>query len=220
MRYFILLVLVFFVGCKRAAPSEVSGQAAEKKSLPDSAKKSAPPEPKIALPAPRPWQADKNLLGELDTPTQINGFLLRPPKGYTPIRAKVAPNESIDWLSPARADFHKTHLMISIMDPSDPSNPKLTVDGALNQNLDLLRTLCESWHQSAFERGNVNGIPFTRVHFRGTYKLQKSMYMQGYSYVARDGNRLIGLSAIEDTSSEQQNFLAAAEAGLLTFQRK
>jgi hypothetical protein len=200
----IFLIALLALGCGKRGPR--AGQTSEG---PDS------------FTTGRPWKPDAKLLDQLDPPTEVAGYLVRPPKGYkrTDTRPKSAPITIANWEAPHKDGGDRVCLDVSVWEITEEQRPKAQPETVLKGALDARAKIADPFSRLPIEHGTLGGLAFVRSGWSGQILFQKQKTMKGYHYIALDGNRLIQLSA-QAEAADRPDLLDLVEAGLLTFQKK
>jgi hypothetical protein len=165
------------------------------------------------------WHPDDALLGELAEAKEVNGYLVRPPKGYPKTYPAGGPPGAklVLWGGTRRPDG--TAPMFQVMVGSPPARERLPdLDEFLNTMLDGVKQRRQNWSQSTPERGTVNSLTFLRTRWSGT-ETNKGWKLHGVMYVAIDGKTFIQLHC-QDVEPHHEQALKIGEAAALTFKKK
>ena len=175
----------------------------------------AQPEPS----ASSPWSPDKALLSRLGTPTNVEGFELRPPKGYTFRRMQGSKGMHLfAWVSAPRKEEEGVRGYVIMGVVSLPAKekrhaPEEMLDAFLES---IQRSRLGDWKRTHTEHGTINGLPFVRARWSGTAR-EAPFKMSGFNYVCLVGSQLIQLSS-QDVESHPEA-LKLAETSVLTFKK-
>jgi hypothetical protein len=170
--------------------------------------------------AGRPWTPDAKLLDQLDPPTEVAGYLVRPPKGYKRIDAQHKPITLSTWEAPHKDGGDRVFLLVSVWQITEDQKAKAQPEKVLNDAFDASAKLCDPFSRSSVEPGTLGGLIFLRASGSGPFRFQKERVLKDFYYVALDGDRLIQLTATAEVLSGRTDLLDLPEAGLLTFQKK
>jgi hypothetical protein len=165
------------------------------------------------------WQPDGAFIGELGDAAEINGYFVRPPKGYQETTPAGGPpgTKLVAWSGTPRSDG--TAPMFQVMVGAPPAGERLPgLDELLTKMLDGVKRRRQNWSQSAPERGTINGLTFLRTRWSGTEPNQ-GWKMHGVMYVAIDGGSFIQLHT-QDVEPHHEQALKRSEAAANTFKKK
>lgn len=178
------------------------------------------------VPQPQPlvetrWEPDAKLLESLAPAANAGAFQVRPPVGYNalPANANLPPGvKAFVWAGPKRADQTAPQLMLLVMTPPAEEVKELSLEQFAIRMLDGVKRNRDGWAITPFERGQVNGITFTRTMWSGTDKTSKKM-MRGVLYIAKDGAQYLQASS-QDVEPHAEAALKLAEAAILTLKKR
>ena len=200
-----------------------------------SACKKKAPEPSSAPPPPAPSttepahptastslpSSDPALLAELGEPSEVAGYLIRPPKGY----ARTTPPKGLPgtilvaYKGNPRADGTSPMVQVMVATPS-PGEAPSDLDGLLNGMLQGVKNLHQNWTQTTPGRVNINGMTFLRTTWSGTESaIGKGWKMHGIMYVAFDGPGFISMMT-QDMEPHHEQPIKLADAALRSFRKK
>ncbi|HYV35329.1 MAG TPA: hypothetical protein VE988_06470 [Gemmataceae bacterium] len=164
------------------------------------------------------WLPDAVLAKQLGNETNVEGYQLRPPKGYfagqssTPFEgAKLLP-----WAGDLRPDNTVPGLLVMILKPP-PNIPKRSLEQFHAEMLKGIENRRKSWSPSAIEQGQINGLTFVRTYWSGTDSTSGKK-MHGFKYSAIDGEIYIDLGC-QDVDPHHREALKLGEAAALTFKK-
>jgi hypothetical protein len=175
----------------------------------------APAEP---VPA---WAPDATLLEQLAPVQEVEGYQVRPPKGYAVSRhtGEVWGQTVYSWVGTRRPDHTAPSFLVMFLVPPPEMRNDAKADRALlDKMLGGVKRRRTGWRQTDTERGQVNGLTFRRARWSGT-SLETEEKMQGFMYVAWDGAKIIAISS-QDVEPHHEQPLKLAEAAALTFKKK
>jgi hypothetical protein len=180
------------------------------------AKKSAPKEKEATKSAD--WKPEAAMLDRLAPETTVEGFRVRPPKGYT---LKVMPkttSKGYGWAGPRSAGGTRSQFLMSVASPLPPEYSNLTLEQMLDRMMTAMQGRnAQGWTRTPTERGRINGLPFVRTYWSGiSSTLGRKMH--GFWYLTRDGQTLVMLMS-QDAEPGYQEPLKLAEAAALTFKK-
>jgi hypothetical protein len=167
------------------------------------------------------WAPDPALLDQLGPYVDVEGFQVRPPKGYAPIRAPRADPrwKYFGWSGKIGRNWTAPRFLIGIA--TAPANDNLsTPESILEQSLLGIRrdlSLAATWEQSVREHGRINELKFLRTRWSG--ETPKKLKMHGVVYSGRDGSQFIQIASI-DSEPNDGSSLKLADAAAATFKRK
>lgn len=159
------------------------------------------------------WKPDEKLVGQLASPAKVEGYQVRPPKGYTLTLAP--PREELKgfaWSGPLRDDKTAPQFII-VITPRGPSN----LEQILDKFLESVKARRVNWTETKHESGKINGLSFVRKYWTGT-EPSKQWKMRGFMYLALDGSNYIQISS-QDVEPHHEQALKLAEAAAFTFQK-
>jgi hypothetical protein len=225
----LFLMVLLAAGCDRRAASRQPGP----QPVGPPPAQPAAPQPVTASPsAPTlaadgvlpPWKADAALDEKLDTYAAVAQYEIRPPKGYRKKEvAEPGPlNLQVHWVGKQRADRTRPQLTVFLLEmPNTAAKP----EGLLER---LLIPPGADTQRTAYEAGEIGGLQFRRVGWRGTRSVigrqgaQVMEEQQGMSYAGRDG-RIYILLNFQDSAEHQDEYAETAklmQAAIATFRKK
>src|SRR5205085_9299363 len=141
------------------------------------------------------WQSDRALASQLDAAVKVEGYSVRPPKGYRMQRGNGPEGvKAFAWVGAPRADRTWPSLMLNLILPPPGEAGKHTIEELADQLLAGVKRRRANWQQSKTEKGLVNAVPFARIRWTGTEPtLQRQM--QGFIYVALDGSTVVQMAS-------------------------
>jgi predicted Zn finger-like uncharacterized protein len=164
------------------------------------------------------WAPDPDLLDKLGPEEKVQGYKIRPPRGYVLEDKKVGLVKRFVWKGPLRSDQQNSLLIMEIY-PRDPERP--SIDRALNNALDSIKKERQGefpfFDASALEYGTVNGRDFARRRLNLTKKAG-SIRLKGFIYftLVDKGKGMLFLSA-EPLQYDQD--VQVHEASVQTFDK-
>ncbi len=179
-----------------------------------------PPLPKPAAAPKLPvWQPDPTLVEQLGPYEDIDGFQIRPPKGYQSMQVPGAPAGAkvVAWAGPERADGTRPSVQLMLLSPP-PEAPIYTIEQVLDSSLRNTKKRRSEWQQTATESGQVNGIAFVTASWQGTIT-EVGMKGHGVEYAGKEGATIIQLKT-QDVEPHHGEALKLGIAAILTFRKK
>jgi hypothetical protein len=177
-----------------------------------SGQEAKPKEPAVPV-----WKADPQLLKQLGPEIKIEGYAVRPPRGYESITQNVGIRKATAWKGPVREDgtapgFYVVYLT---MPPGEKKMP--TLEEALNVYLADRKSNLFNWKTTKTERGKVNGLDFVRMTWSGTNET-RDFAMHGFAYVYVDSKSFYVLGG-QDIEPYNDKTLKLSETAALTFRK-
>jgi hypothetical protein len=172
-----------------------------------------------SLPSGQAGQPDETLLGELGDAIEINGYLLRPPRGYQETTSKDVPTwvKMVAWRGTTRSDGTAPAFAVAVgVPPAGERVPDL--DELLTVSLDAVKRRKENWSESTPDEGTINGLVFLRARWSGTVP-DTDRKLHGAIYVALDGRTVIQLGT-QDAEPHHEQELKLWEAAARTFKKQ
>ena len=173
------------------------------------------------------WKPDPKLLNNLAEDTTAGRFNLRLPEGYTELprpSAMNAPNlvnfDTHFYSSSRRSDGTAPTIALIIATAPSDKVQTLTLDDAMKGTLEQKKSQWQNFTQSPAQDGNIGGIAFKRVYFKGLVSGAAGTRMaHGFAYVAIDGNSILNFQA-EDVEPYNDETISVAQASILTIHKK
>jgi hypothetical protein len=164
------------------------------------------------------WKTNHAGLSELQEAVSVEGFSIRPPKGYS-LETVFGPHESKVnvWVGPTRADGTRGQVMVLTLAETMDELKQFKLEQLLGQLVAGLRERRTDWKQSATEKGLINGLVFLRIRWSGRGKTSE-LAMHGVVYVAIADGRLVQLSS-QDVDAHYKEAFGLAESSIFTFER-
>jgi hypothetical protein len=161
------------------------------------------------------WWADKTLISRLSPAQSVDGFAIRPPRGYTIVRSGGADDVKIvAWIGSAHSDVVRPSVMMALVPVSRTNNR--TLPQILGKFLQGIQKRRQNWKRTGTETGQINGIRFVRARWSGTDTATK-IPLRGFNYVGIIGNKVVQLSS-QDVKTHF-DALRVAETSALTFRK-
>lgn len=201
-------IVLSFSACSPSQPS--ADKNGEKPDL----DKVKPPE--VVAPKPK----EPNNLGSF---FEIDGYLVRPPKGYPVVETPAIP-------PPPGANFHSwggtkrkdgTAPFFGVMIGRPPPNEPIpsSLDECLALMLEGARKhQPKNWTQSPFEDEKIGELLFKRSRWSGT-NLRSGLKIHGTNFVAIDGKTIIQIFT-QDVEPHHVEALKLSEKAAQSFRRK
>lgn len=165
------------------------------------------------------WTPDKNLSDRLGDFVDVEGFQLRVPKQFLPIKQPgTGGSNAIAWTGEERSDGTRPYVMVTTVKLNSEQQSKLSLEQALDTFLNGIEKRRKNWSQTSAERGKVNGMTFVRAQWSGT-EITTDKKMRGFSYVTIADGWLVQISS-QDVEPHDREVLELAEAAALTFLKK
>jgi hypothetical protein len=168
------------------------------------------------------WTPEKSAEAQLGAVAPVGNYTIRPPAGFQMEQGQMhGDGNSITvykWDSPVRADgtvtvfsVHIGHAGPGYADFTDLSKAvqELGQSNKLNHNDDYV--------VSPVETGTINGIPFARVYWKGTFT-PTGTKDHGFFYLTGDSSMQISIHGT-DSEPYSKDTLSVCEAAALTFQK-
>jgi hypothetical protein len=224
---FFFLVVLLAAGCDNAAPSRQPAQqppAPPPVSQPPAAVQPPSSPPLAADAVLPPWKAEAAMDEKLDSYQAVAQYEIRPPKGYRKKEvAEPGPlNLQVHWVGTPRADSSRPQLTVLLLElPNTAEKPEHLLER-------LFIPHGTDTQETPYEWGEIGGLQFQRVGWRGTRSLigrqgaQVTAKQQGMSYAARDG-RIYILLNFQDSAAFSDEYAKTAKlmaAALATFRKK
>jgi len=164
------------------------------------------------------WNTDQAALSQLADAVTVEGFSIRPPKGYL-LQTRSGPYESKAnvWVGPTRADGTRGQVMVLTVSAAAERLGPLNLEELFEELLAGLRERRTQWKQSATEKGLINGLMFQRIHWSGRDKTN-DVGLHGVVYIAIAGETVVQLSS-QDVDAHYQDAFGLAESSIFTFER-
>lgn len=168
------------------------------------------------------WKPDPALVASLAQETQVGGYPIRLPKGFTEVASPMGTSpesrpgfENHLYSATRRSDGTAVGLGLSIATPP-PGAGTISLDDALESTLERKKQRWQNFHQSAIERGLINGLACERVYFKGALsKTPGARKAHGMAFVTSDGKKVVSFQAV-DTEPYSQHTLHLIQASILT----
>jgi hypothetical protein len=165
------------------------------------------------------WEPDKALLEQLEPYQDVDGYQVRPPRGYASIQPPTPPGSKVfSWAGMPRADGTAPIFTVLIATPTREEAKGITLENFVERMLAAVKALRQDWQQTPAERGQVNGLSMLRTTWQGTAP-QGNFRMRGFDYFAQDGGTFICIRS-QDVAPHGEQALKLAEAAALTFRKK
>lgn len=164
------------------------------------------------------WAPVQSFSSRLAPTVQVEGYSIQPPKSYR--RAKVnGPNDSIvyAWIGATRRDGTRPMMMLNFISLPSSELKGQTLNDVSNKLLSGWKRHKLHWQQSLPQQGKLNGLAFVRVLWSGVQP-ELNLKTQGFSYVGRDGDRIIQILS-QDVEPIPNQALEVAEASARTFKK-
>ena len=164
------------------------------------------------------WQSASEISGQLGEEQAVEGYAVRPPKGYTKSEAPGGPPgaKMIAWAGARRSDGTAPSVTMMVgIPPAGVTLPGL--DEMLAQQLDSVKKRRQNWTQSVPEKGLIGGVTFARARWTGVDPAS-GRKMQGVCYSALDGRTVIQFQT-QDIEPQHEQSLPLGEAAALSFKK-
>lgn len=163
------------------------------------------------------WKANAALLSKLGAEFTIDGYAIRPPRGYKMVSQKSGVMQANLWKGDVRDNGTAPGLVLLVSTPP-PGEKKLpTIEQALDMYLADIERNRKEWQRTKAERGTVNGLTFVRARWSGT-DLQRGFPVNGFGYVFTDGKAYYTIGG-QDIRPNGVTTLPLLEAAALTFRK-
>ena len=165
------------------------------------------------------WKSAKALLNQLDSATEIEGFLINPPKSYSWL-TQPGPEGSkmTGWAGLPRSDKTRAQLVILTVRLPKEELKKYNLEQILDELVASIEQERRDWNRTPTEKGLINGLLFVRTHWSGT-DIRSGRKMYGFNYVTLVGEKIIQLSS-QDVEPYHKESLELAESSAFTFSAK
>jgi hypothetical protein len=163
------------------------------------------------------WPSDPALAGKLFDESDVNGYRVRPPAGYSMSTQTQGGTQSFIWQGPARADKStpKFWVMVGKLGPTEQNAP---LEQGMSVLLGPAKQKFTDYKQSAGERGRIGGLTFLRVSFSGKEAGPPAFTGQGVAYQAHDGGTYIHIKLMDNEPHHTESF-PILEAAARTFRK-
>lgn len=167
------------------------------------------------------WNPQPAVLNRLGPEVQIGGYSVRPPQGLiltrTKLQAKGAVGTFYIWKGTKRADGTRTIFAIEIAYPQPGYNTDMDIATVLRKTAARDGSRHLNFISSITTLGNVQGVPFSRLHWAGFWSPTRSQN-RGLIYLTSNSQTVI---TIRGTDAEPYSKLTLPdlEAAALTFRR-
>jgi hypothetical protein len=164
------------------------------------------------------WKTSQAALSALADAITVEGFSIRPPKGYS-LQTRSGPHESKVnvWVGPTRDDGTRGQVMVLTLPETAERLEQSKLEELFGELVVGLRERRTGWKQSATEKGLINGLVFLRIRWSGRDKTT-DIALHGVVYAAIAGETLVQLSS-QDIDAHYQGALGLAESSIFTFER-
>jgi predicted Zn finger-like uncharacterized protein len=155
-----------------------------------------------AAPLPLPaigltsWQPDPALLGDLDAPTMVQGYRLRPPRGLLHLDQKTSAGRADIWTNEDRGAAERLTTFSTIIATDQPIELVSNVPGFLTGYFNSLKRKAKDLQEGPHERGLIGGVTFTRVAWTAT-ETALNRPTHGFVYVGVRRSHRIVLTGLE-----------------------
>jgi predicted Zn finger-like uncharacterized protein len=164
------------------------------------------------------WRPEAAMLDRLAPETTVEGYRVRPPKGYTLKVMQKVTSKGYGWAGPRGAGGTHSQFLISVASPLPAEYANLTLEQMLDRMMKAVELRnAQGWTRTPTERGQINGLPFVRTYWSG-FSSTLGRKMHGFWYLTRDGQTLVMLMS-QDAEPGHEEPLKLAEAAALTFKK-
>lgn len=144
--------------------------------------------------APLPvWKPQPKLMRYLASLTRFSGYAIQPPRGYAMQQTQRVGFAACGWQGNGGRSGVAPGLLLTIGPVPVRGSKKQTSEQLLTASLDAQKRRYTDWTQTAFERGQVNGLVFLRSYWTAT-QAQAKQKLRGVTYFAVDGGTAIQLT--------------------------
>jgi hypothetical protein len=165
------------------------------------------------------WQADPAALTLLAPMTDVHGYALRPPLGYTLSSVEDKFAHTYTWQGVSR-DAGSAPEMIVVVIPPVLGIAVTQPDRAIGCYMREVRHNVLSVSEEPTQQGRVDGRLFWRAAWHGTAGAPNgSIAVRGFVYATREQGAVILIGG-HDASPYADQTLAVAEASALTLHRQ
>jgi hypothetical protein len=202
----VAIIFVLIAGCSKQSNQSTPGGTKSIASTSNSNQES--------LPA---WAPDPAMLEKLDEYQDVDGYQIRPPKGYPQVPAKNFGPASriVGWGGTLRADQTAPMITVMVTKPMPVQKPH---EQLMQDVLNSIKQRRQDWQQSPFERGTINGLAFLRARWSGT-EPNKGWKMHGLVFTTLNDTTFVQIST-QDVEPNDKEALKISEAAAFTFKKK
>jgi hypothetical protein len=164
------------------------------------------------------WSASGETASTLASPVAIDRYTIRPPKQYgaVPPKADRPDLKFFVWAPPKHTALRSTSstLVVEILTIAEGAGAGSAAPYNANAYQAYRKAMedalkLRNWKQTPVQKGMINTIPFTRVHWKAdSAALRTEVY--GFYYVAVDGNRIVTINTVDASPLEVDLREAAA----------
>jgi hypothetical protein len=166
------------------------------------------------------WTPNAAFLGDLAPETQVQGYRLRPPKGYSFQQRAVLNGTLYIWKGITRPNGSSPGLIMTI----NPVPPLELANTTLDQQFSAFLTSFKNSQRfqvpdlanTASEHGEIDGVKFVRCRLTGNVVGKGKLH--GFCYLGIVGSNLISMTSV-DFEPHDQTTLRVAETAALTFKK-
>lgn len=161
------------------------------------------------------WKADPAAASQLADDYEIEGYTIRPPKGYSH-REQVEDRGTLNlWYGPERAD-RTTASFVVRMATIPPGEALPSLDEVYKLGVESIRKKWAAVTISPPADGKIGGVRFLRADLSGTYAAGTKP-MRGFTYLAQD-NRTRIMIHFQDLDTNAEGY-RVAQAAALSFRK-
>ena len=169
------------------------------------------------------WQPDTAILDQLLPYQDVEGYQVRPPKGWGVRPVPSSSNQkNFSWCGPRRADVTLPEvqiLLITIPPASQVEFKGATLEKVFDLAFQGVSTTNRNIRFSDKEGGQVNGVPFMRAKTTDRFQVRGGGDLSGVMYVGRDETTIFVLQFF-DGKSHYDESVKLGTAAILTFRKK
>jgi hypothetical protein len=167
------------------------------------------------------WKADEKFLTQLAPESNVQGYRIRPPQGYTLSTRFAMGGQVHTWAGPRHPDFTQPQFLLLVLPiPAHERNVSLRTQfdqfligfkrsfGARVGSGDLRTT--------SQEEGQVDGVDFIRCDLSATGANQKKI--AGFCYLGKHNNNVIAITFV-DVEPFSASSVPVAHASVLTLKK-
>jgi hypothetical protein len=154
--------------------------------------------PGILSPSGQDWRPDPALLAQLGPEMEIQGYRLRPPKGYQRQQQQTPGGLAYVWTPPDSEN--RTGAIFSVWVATHPDKKPIDPQEMVAEYFSGIRKNYTDWEQTAFERGQINGLACLRVRWTAENPQQHNVH--GVVYCGATGHTAFLVAGGEAVAQE------------------
>jgi len=161
-----------------------------------SAPKTSQPPTETSPPPTNRWAPDSMYLDKLDSPFDVGGYRIRPPKGFTLNKSKTGGSTTFIWQGPARSDKSTPKLWV-IVGRMGPGEEKMSLEETNAILIGAAKRKMDDYTATPVEHGKIGNLPVIRMTFHGTEKEPPRYKGHTVAYHAHDGQQYIHIMTLD-----------------------